>query len=62
MTPTELARLFHERYEALAPLYGYATRPETRVFNENSVQGALMIAVCQDVLAALGCNKELGAR
>lgn len=30
MTADELARLFHETYEDLAPEYGYETRPESR--------------------------------
>lgn len=42
-----LARLFHDRYERLAPQFGYTTRPETRNFDPNSPNGRLMIEVCQ---------------
>lgn len=49
----QLANLFHETYESLAPSYGYETRPETKVFNPESPNGKLMIAVCTEVLKAL---------
>lgn len=45
-----LARQFHEAYERLAPLFGYETRPETREFDPNSMNGKLMIAVCDELL------------
>ena len=32
-TPLDLAKLFHETYERLAPDFGYTTRPETREFD-----------------------------
>lgn len=53
MKAEELARLFHDHYEELAPFYGYITRPETRVFDPESNNGKLMIAVCDKILEAL---------
>lgn len=50
MKPLELANLFHEAYERLAPEFGYETREETRVFDPNSANGRLMIATCVDIL------------
>ena len=50
MDAKELAILFHEIYERLAPQFGYETHTETRKFNENSSNGKLMIAVCQEIL------------
>ena len=41
-----LAQRFHTEYERLAPSFGYETRPETRVFDPESPNGKLMIAVC----------------
>jgi len=51
-TPTavKLARVFHEAYERRAPQFGYETRQETKVFDEDSPNGQLMIAVCEEVL------------
>lgn len=45
-----LARQFHEAYERLAPLFGYETRLETRLFDAESTNGKLMIAVCDELL------------
>lgn len=42
----KLAVWLHDTYEELAPLYGYETRQETRLFNASSPNGKLMIAVC----------------
>jgi len=50
MTPKELAILFHDLYEKLAPFYDYETRKETREFDKNSPNGKLMISVCEDIL------------
>jgi hypothetical protein len=50
MTGLELAMLFHETYERLAPQFGYETRTETRVFDPNSNNGRLMTAVCEELL------------
>jgi hypothetical protein len=51
----ELARLFHESYERLAPAYGYQTRKESAVAWQevpaNNKQ--LMIAVAGEVLQLL---------
>lgn len=50
--PEDLARLFHEAYERLAPEYGYKTREETAV-SWSDVPDAnknLMIAVCKEIL------------
>lgn len=52
MTPHDLARDFHDTYEALAPFYGYETRPETREFDPETPNGKLMIAVCAVILRA----------
>lgn len=44
------ARRMHETYERLAPQFHYETRPETREFNPDSVNGRLMIAVANEML------------
>lgn len=49
-TPLDLAKLFHETYERLAPDFGYTTRPETREFRPDTPNGRLMIAVCGNIL------------
>jgi hypothetical protein len=49
----DVARLFHDEYERLAPSFGYETREETRVFDAGSANGKLMIAVCRNMRAAL---------
>ena len=48
----EVAMLFHDTYERLAPTFGYETREETRQFDPTSPNGALMIAVAASVLMA----------
>lgn len=53
MTPLELATLFHETYERLAPDFGYTTRPETRAFNPETPNGRLMVAVCAEIMGKL---------
>ena len=53
MNSLELAILFHETYEKLAPDFGYETRKETKKFKEDSPNGRLMIAVCEIVLKQL---------
>ena len=45
-----LAQQFHETYERLAPQFGYETKEETRQFQEDTPNGLLMIAVCQEIL------------
>lgn len=53
MTALELAEMFHETYERLAPSFGYVTRPETQTFHPDSANGQLMIAVCDEIMARL---------
>ena len=48
--PLELAVLFHEAYERLAPEFGYETRVETREFDPETPNGGLMVAVCRAIL------------
>jgi hypothetical protein len=50
MNGKQLAKLFHETYERLAPDYGYLTRKETKQFDENTPNGKLMIATCSEIL------------
>jgi hypothetical protein len=50
MNSLELAILFHETYERLAPSFGYETRTDTRVFDPESKNGKLMVAVCGELL------------
>jgi hypothetical protein len=50
--PLVLAAHFHEAYERLSANFGYETRPETRVFDPESPNGKLMIAVCTEILRA----------
>ena len=45
----ELARLFHDTYERLAPDFGYETREDTKQFDPFSNNGRLMIEVCRIV-------------
>ena len=52
-TGKELAVMFHDTYERLAPKYGYETREETREFDELSRNGQLMIATCDEIIKAL---------
>lgn len=47
-----LARQFHDTYERLAPAHGYETRKDTKTFDPEAANGKLMIAVCQQILAA----------
>lgn len=53
-SPKDLAVLFHENYERLAPSFGYETRLETQQFDADSPNGQLMVAVCEDVIEKLG--------
>jgi hypothetical protein len=53
MTNEELARFFHDTYERLAPAFGYSTREDTKNFDPESLNGRLMIAVCEEILAAM---------
>lgn len=47
-----LAQKFHEAYERLAPRFGYETREDTQVFDLDSCNGQLMVAVCKELLDA----------
>ena len=49
MTSVDLAKMFHATYERLAPSYGYSTRPETQVFDLDTPNGKLMVAVCEEI-------------
>lgn len=49
----KLAEMFHEAYERLAPTVGYTTNPETRVFDRKTINGKLMVKVCEEIIAAL---------
>ena len=53
--PESVAKLFHETYERLSPVFNYETRPETRVPWEKVPERnkRLMVAVAADVLAVL---------
>lgn len=52
MSPEELAKLFHETYEAFAPNYGYTTRISSAVPWEAVPEPnkSLMIAVATRIL------------
>lgn len=56
MQPEELARLFHETYERLAPDFGYETRPESATAWEQVPENnrRLMVATSAEVMQALG--------
>jgi hypothetical protein len=60
LLPEQLAELFHETYERLAPSYGYRTRKESakpwsEVPKENKT---LMIAVCAVILHEFSAKIE----
>lgn len=50
MSPIALALAFHDTYERLAPDYGHKTKGDARSFDEESLDGKLMIAVCEEIL------------
>ncbi len=61
MPPEELAQLFHEAYERLAPDFGYETRkasakPWAEVPEKNK---QLMVAVCGEVLSHLSSEGKV---
>jgi len=63
MGDEQVARLFHDTYEKMAPSFGYETRSDTKEFNPQSPNGQLMIAVCKVVSDALTAeNAELWKR
>lgn len=53
MNALQLAILFHDTYERLAPSFSYETRKDTRQFDATTPNGRLMVAVCAEVLTAL---------
>jgi hypothetical protein len=55
ITPEEIARLFHETYERLAPEHGYHTRPASAVPWEKVPGGnrSLMVATVAEILPAI---------
>lgn len=62
MDPEELAILFHESYERLAPQFGYETRKESAKpwIDVPEPNKSLMIAVAKDVLNRLDENPNSG--
>jgi len=56
-TPAELAIMFHDTYERLAPSFGYETRTETRKFDPTTPNGRLMISVCGEILSTLAAHR-----
>ena len=52
-TPLEIATLFHDTYERLAPSFGYETRPDTKEFDPTTNNGKLMMATCSEVVSSL---------
>ena len=60
MDARQLALLFHETYERLAPSFGYETRTETKMFDDASPNGKLMIAVCDEILDRTSNLKHTG--
>jgi len=61
MNSKQLAKLFHDTYERLAPQYGYETKKETRQFDENSPNGKLMVATCSEILNNLITQQSLSS-
>ena len=55
--PLELAILFYNTYERLAPSKGDDTRKETRIFDPESPNGKLMVAVCTEILPHISANR-----
>lgn len=52
----KLAVLFHDKYEAMAPKFGYETRPDTKKFDPKTANGKLMVAVAKEVLKQQKAN------
>lgn len=59
MRAFDLAWLFHQTYEKLAPSFGYETREETRDFDPGTPNGKLMLAVAEEVIKRLKIQKVL---
>ncbi len=60
MTPEQVAQLFHETYERLAPEYNYHTRKASAVPWQDvpDTNKRLMIVVAGEVLEALRSHNE----
>lgn len=58
----ELAKLFHETYERLAPVCGYETRSDTKAFDQYSANGRLMIKVIRTLRTALAPKQPEGLK
>ena len=56
MDNLQLAVLFHETYERLAPSFGYETREDTKEFDKDSKNGKLMVADCGEILPIIAGN------
>lgn len=52
--PVAMAYSFHYEYERLAPMFGYKTREDTRVFDSESPNGKLMVAVMKKLMGNMG--------
>jgi regulator of replication initiation timing len=50
MSALELAVLFHVIYERKSAEFNYVTRQDTRIFDPESPNGKLMLAVCDEIL------------
>jgi len=50
MSALELAVLFHVIYERKSAEFNYVTRQDTRIFDPESPNGKLMIAVCDEIM------------
>jgi hypothetical protein len=61
-TPEQVAELFHDTYECLAPEFGYETRQDTKKFDPQSKNGKLMVATCAAVIAHVRPQIEAEAR
>lgn len=55
----DIAKMFHDTYERLAPEFGYETREDTKEFDPESANGKLMIAVVDEVISILSEDKTL---
>lgn len=60
ITAEQLAQLFHDNYERLAPEFGYTTRKSSAVPWENVPEPnkSLMIAVAKSVMRELGLEEK----
>ncbi len=57
-----MALKFHEKYERLAPQFGYETRESTREFDPDSPNGKLMVAVCAEIISEVRANDTQGEK